>query len=398
MHLKNSDIIFDTIDNGIMILDENYNIIYWNNWLEFKTKITKNDILNKNLFDNFPNIKEKNLKRKIKTTLVLNSSSYYSVEPHKFLIDIKLHNITSKIYKSMQQRVTIVPYNIEKKQVCLYIYDQTVQSEINYKLNEALKELENYKNQLEARVEKEVLKSKEKDTMLSEQSKLASMGEMIGAIAHQWRQPLNTLSGNIQFLDDDFDDNMIDEKYIEQFINKNMELIKFMSNTIDDFRNFFRVDKEKNVFSIKDKVLKTLNILKSSLKINNITISINSEDDFQFYGMPTEFQQVILNIIHNAKDALVESNVQNKQIIIDIKSTGIITISDNANGIPKDIQHRVFEPYFTTKEEGKGTGIGLYMSKTIVEEHMYGTLSVASDEKGASFKILLTPMVLNEFK
>ncbi len=388
MHLNNPNIIFDTIDNGIIILDENINIIYWNKWLERRTNVKKDNILNTNLCEKFSNIKEKTLKRKIKTTLALNSASYYSVDPHKYLINIPLHNITGKIYKSMQQTVTIVPYNLEKKQVCLYIYDQTAQSETNYKLNNTLEELEEYKNNLEVKVEEEVLKSKEKDTLLSEQSKLAAMGEMIGAIAHQWRQPLNALSGNIQFLDDDFEDEMIDEEYIEKFIGKNMELIKFMSTTIDDFRNFFRIDKEKTTFNIRQKVIETINILKSSLNENNIEITINSED-FKVTAMPSEFQQAVLNIINNAKDALAELEVQNKQIIINIQSSGMLTINDNAGGIPEDIISRIFEPYFTTKEEGKGTGIGLYMSKTIIEEHMCGSLNVSNNNNGALFKINL---------
>jgi diguanylate cyclase (GGDEF)-like protein len=153
MTINNPDIIFDTLDNGIIILDEDLNVVYWNKWLDIKTKISSEDIVNQNFCKRFPNVKEKTLKRKIKTTLTLNAASYYSVEPHKYLIDIKLHNITNKIYTSMRQRVTIVPYDIEKKQVCLYVYDQTAQSEMNFKLNNTLKQLEKYKIELETKVE-----------------------------------------------------------------------------------------------------------------------------------------------------------------------------------------------------------------------------------------------------
>jgi diguanylate cyclase (GGDEF)-like protein len=153
MTIDNPDIIFDTLDNGIIILDENLKVLYWNKWLEVKTKIKSKEILEQNFCKRFPNIKEKTLKRKIKTTLILNAASYYSVEPHKYLIDIPLHNITNKIYTSMRQRVTVVPYNVEKKQVCVYVYDQTAQSEMNFKLNNTLKQLEKYKIELENKVQ-----------------------------------------------------------------------------------------------------------------------------------------------------------------------------------------------------------------------------------------------------
>jgi len=388
MEIKNINGIFNTINNGIIILDENLNILFWNRWLELRTKINSEDILGDNICKRFTNIKQSILIRKVKSSLTLNTPSFYSTTPHKYLIDISLNNITNKVYDSMQQSVTVVPYDLEKKQVCIYIYDNTPLCTTNYKLSRALDELEIYKNNLEQRVGHEVKLNQEKDTLLSEQSKLALMGEMIGAIAHQWRQPLNAISGNIQFLEDDFEDELIDEEYVEKFISKNMELISFMSNTIDDFRNFFRVNKEESIFSVRQKIIETLNILKSSIDSNKIDLVLNTQD-FNVKGMPTEFQQVILNIVNNAKDALVAKNISDKKIIIDISSSGTITVNDNANGVPKNILNRIFEPYYTTKEEGKGTGIGLYMSKAIIEEHMNGKLSVSNNSLGALFEIKL---------
>ncbi len=381
MILDNPNKIFDTIDNGIILLDENLNIIYWNKWLELKAKIDKKDILDSNILDRFTNINKKIFKRKVKVSLSLNTQSYYSVEPHRYLIDIKLSNITNQIYKSMQQKVTIVPYDIEKKYVCLYIYDQTIQSEINYRLQE-------HQHELEIKIDNAVMKSKEQDSIISEQGKLASMGEMIGNIAHQWRQPLNALSGHIQFLDDDYDDKLVDKKYIDNFIISNMKIIRFMSNTIDDFRNFFKTNKEKSLFSVRDKINETLSILSSSIKESDIKININTED-FIINSRASEFQQVILNIITNAKDALNEKAIDNKIIEINIHKSGIVTISDNAQGIPQGILNRIFEPYFTTKEKSSGTGIGLYMSKRIIEDSMGGEITVSNISIGAEFKIKL---------
>ena len=392
MKILNPDIIFNTINNGIIILDNDLNILYWNRWCEIKTKIVSKDILDKNICEEFPNINISVLKRKIKLTFLLNAPTFYSVNPHNYLIDIKINSITNRVYDSMQQSVTIVPYDIEKKLVCLYIYDDTVLSTSNFRLSLALQELELYKNQLEDKVSLELRLNKEKDTLIAEQSKLAAMGEMIGAIAHQWRQPLNALSGHIQFLEDDFDDNIVDKNYITKFIDKNMEFIKFMSNTIDDFRNFFRIDKVKIKFSVREKILHTIKIVQNDLNKYNIKLTINNED-FLSYGFTNEFQQVILNIINNSKDALIEKRIENKKIDIVVKELGTIEIIDNAKGINKDIIDRIYEPYFTTKEQGKGTGIGLYMSKKIIEDNMLGEIVTINYKDG-----LLTKIKLNETK
>ncbi|MEA3553687.1 MAG: cache domain-containing protein [Campylobacterota bacterium] len=224
-----------------------------------------------------------------------------------------------------------------------------------------------------------------KDKILHEQAKLAAMGEMIGAIAHQWRQPLNALSLNIQSLDDDYDDGLIDKKFIDKFIDTNKTTIKFMSNTIDDFRNFFRIDNEKIKFSIKESIQSVINIQSSQLKFLNISLNIKG-NDFDIVGYESEFKQVVLNIINNAKDEITNNNIKNGKIDILLKNNQI-QIKDNAGGIPLEIMDRIFEPYFTTKKQGQGTGIGLYMSKMIIEEKSLGTLSAKNDTNGAIFTI-----------
>ena len=144
--MMNNNIIFNSIDNGIIILDENMNILAWNYWLEIRTHIKENEIVNKNICEEFSYINEKRLKRKIKSVLVTKNPSFYNVDPHHFLIDIKINSITENIYTSMQQDITLVPYDIEKKQVCLYIYDKTSLCKTNYKLEKLNKELEELSN------------------------------------------------------------------------------------------------------------------------------------------------------------------------------------------------------------------------------------------------------------
>jgi len=247
-------------------------------------------------------------------------------------------------------------------------------------------QLQELNDNLKQEIEKRTNEILQKDKMLQEQAKLVAMGEMVGAIAHQWRQPLNSLSINIQNLDDDYEEGLIDALFIEEFITKQTQTIQFMSKTIDDFRNFFRVDKIKNDFWVKVSIEKTISLISAQLKNHNIQVSFQGED-FILNDVESEFQQVILNIISNAKDAIVQNHIEYGKINIELKQKYII-ISDNAGGIPEDIISRVFEPYFTTKEQGMGTGVGLYMSKLIIEQNMGGNLHVKNTQEGAEFKIL----------
>ncbi len=260
------------------------------------------------------------------------------------------------------------------------VIDLTELKDTYYKLEELNKNLQNS-------IDIKVDEIRKKDNILQQQSKMASMGEMIGAIAHQWRQPLNELGLSIQNLEYDYKFGQIDEKFIDEFIEYNKKTIMFMSDTIDDFRNFFRVDKEKKNFNVKEKTKSVIAMLSSQIKNNNITLDLIG-DDFIYNGFASEYSQMVLNIINNAKDALISNNIINPYIHIFLENESII-IKDNAGGIPNDIIDRVFEPYFTTKEQGKGTGMGLYMSKMIIEDNMGGSLSVENDKDGAIFIINL---------
>lgn len=244
------------------------------------------------------------------------------------------------------------------------------------------KELEENLQQL---VEEKTAENIKQGEALQQQSKMAAMGEMIGAIAHQWRQPLSALSVNIQNLEYEYEDELIDEKSIKEFIEKNNRTISFMSNTIDDFRNFFRVDKEKSYFSVKEAIESSLSMHSAQLKSHNIDSSIIG-DNFEVNGYKSEFIQVILNLINNAKDALIDNEIAKPEINIFLKNNQVF-IKDNAGGIKEDVLNRIFEPYFTTKEQGKGTGLGLYVSKMIIEDNMGASLKVSNIDNGAMFEI-----------
>ena len=271
--------------------------------------------------------------------------------------------------------------------ILLAIEDITERRAIEDGLTRAKKELQNLNEQLQEEVDKKTKENFKQFQLLQHQNKLALMGEMIGAIAHQWRQPLNELSIRLQKIHYKYKNNEINESYIEEFISKNLNTIAFMSKTIDDFRNFFRIDKEKRLFDIKSAIQEAINIQSAQLNNHNINLTLEG-NSFSFLGYKTEFQHAIINIISNAKDALIKREIKSPEIDIKIIENKIL-IHDNAKGIEESIIDRVFEPYFTTKAQGEGTGIGLYMSKMIIEDNMNGKISVKNENGGALFSIEL---------
>lgn len=226
----------------------------------------------------------------------------------------------------------------------------------------------------------------EKEKLLIHQNKLASMGEMINNIAHQWRQPLTHLSFINMDLELASSENKLASSYLVRKLHESNQQIEFMSHTIDNFRDFYKPNKEKEHFYLSESITQALAIMKPLLHKHKITLRFNIIVDKETYAYKNELAQVMLNLITNAKDALLLNEVQNPYIEIKLdKNT--ITIEDNAEGIDQNVIDDVFNPYFTTKE--KGSGIGLYMSKMIVESHFKGKISVENSRNGACFKIIL---------
>lgn len=254
---------------------------------------------------------------------------------------------------------------------------------------EANYQLEMLNNSLEEKLREEVKKNRNMDFMLIEQSRLAAMGEMIGNIAHQWRQPLNAVSLIIQDLEESYEFGEFNEEYLKASVRQAMDVIAYMSQTINDFRNFFKPNKEVLHFSVKDTIQRAINFVAGSLNDCNIRLEVDVENDVFVCGQPNEYSQVILNILNNAREACIGRQVADGRIAVHLGKEGdksVVTITDNAGGIPEEIIGKVFDPYFSTKESG-GTGIGLYMSKTIIEKNMKGCLSVRNNGRGAEFRI-----------
>jgi len=239
-------------------------------------------------------------------------------------------------------------------------------------------------------LKKIVNEKNEKEKFLIHKSKLAAMGEMINNIAHQWKQPLTHLgyiNMNLQLASTD---EVFDKVYLNKKIIESNEQIDFMTNTIDNFRDFYKPAKEKEVFLISKAVKKSIDIMRPLLKIHDITLTLELKKDSTLTSYENEYSQVILNLISNAKDELVDRNIENPTVTISIdsfKGKSITTVVDNAGGIKEDKLEKVFEPYFTTKDSG--SGIGLYMSKTIIDSHFKGELKAKNTKEGASFSIVI---------
>ncbi len=258
---------------------------------------------------------------------------------------------------------------------------KNINATLEFKVKEKTKELEEFNNKLKDKIKDEVSKNREKDQILYNQSKMAAMGEMIGNIAHQWRQPLSTISTAASGISLKIDFQMYCEEEIKKDLKSIVGTTQYLSQTIEDFRNFFIENKYKESFNLVNSIKKDINIINSSFKNNHIEL-ITSFEEITMFGIQNELTQAILNILTNAKDVLIEkvNHFEERRIIkIQIKAINnfaYIYIQDNGKGIKKQIIDKIFEPYFTTKHKSQGTGIGLYMTREIIVKHMKGEIKV----------------------
>ena len=268
-----------------------------------------------------------------------------------------------------------------------YSKEELLQSEIKKKtkqIEDQNTKLQDLNKNLEQRVDDEIEKNKYQKHMMFQQSRLAEMGEMISMIAHQWRQPISVISMGANNILVDIDLDCIEENTLRDHAQEIVDKTKELSSTIDDFRSFYKPNKQSVNINLEDVVEKSLNIIKSALKNNDIDLikKYNSNETIELFD--SEIIHVVLNILKNALDSLSENKIKDKSIIIKTENKKI-SIWNKGKGIPEDIIENIFEPYFSTKDEKNGTGLGLYMSKTIIENHHNGKLSVENIDDGVCF-------------
>jgi len=233
--------------------------------------------------------------------------------------------------------------------------------------------------------------NKKKDLMLEQQAKMAAMGEMIDAVAHQWKQPLNSISMMSDMLSHDFSNGLVDGEYIEEMTTTIHTQIEYMISTLNEFRTFFRPSKDKQLFSILACIESVQILLKDELISQNVTLHVDIDEALMIEGIANEFKHLFINFISNSVDAFSEKQTKDRTINIKAYEENdkvYIEFYDNAGGIPEPVIKSIFKPNVTTKKEGKGTGIGLYMSSQIVQKH-HGSINVHNSDVGAVFTVIL---------
>lgn len=283
--------------------------------------------------------------------------------------------------------------DLKQKELELRILNEELESRVAGRTSELATlnaELIKLNETLEKRVEGEVAKNRAKDIMLIQQNRQAAMGELLGHIAHQWKQPLNSIAVIIQSLELTASDGDLTEECIDETVGKIMALLDHMAQTMDVFRDFYRPEKEMTVFRLKDSIDTAIGFIAPALRQHAIAVELDVDPGLVALGHPREYAQVLLNLFSNARNALVERKIKAPRLKIKAYFEGgkaVVTISDNAGGIPETDLGRIFEPYFTSREAAGGTGVGLYMSKNIIEKSMGGTLRAANSDGGAQFRL-----------
>ena len=377
--------------NVYLVDEKGYFIIHRNslyNWSRYKQK-------QKTIYDEFP--KYAKLILSTQKPLFIKDKKYY-IQPLRFKNsqDLKLiyvekiekikdaeHYIAKRTFFTVLLAILVaIPFALLFSKPVNTMYES---------LQEKSNELKDLANNLEERVAQEIEKNAKKDRLLENQSKLAALGEMLANIAHQWRHPLTRLSLILQNIKLYSQKGKLDDELLDKYIQNSLEQIEYMSQTIDDFRNFYKDDKERVEFDISTSIKNAVNIIEASIKHNGIKMDIFIKEKIIYKGYPNQLSQVILNLLHNSKDALELNKVKNPYIKITLEKDekyAKIHIEDNAGGVPEEIIDKIFEPNFTTKKN-TGTGIGLYMSKTIINDNFNGKLYVRNSKEGAIFTIEL---------
>jgi len=335
--------------------------------------------------------------------------SYFKLYPHwKWIIgagtyldemDVEIAQRKATLKRSMQIEITsaiiiFLFFSLVANAFAIFLGKQIEKylNSYNAQVKEKTEQLQHLNKTLENKIHTEVQKSKEQEQLLIQKSKFIALGEMLSNIAHQWRQPLSQLSAIMMTLKFKYNLKKLDD---DTMLNKSKEaehLLEYMSKTINDFSEFFKPEKAKKEFFIKKTVDAALSIIGKSTQKKTIEIYQSIPENAKIFGYKNEFEQVLLNIITNAKQILLEKKIEKPRISIKVKNDKTytyISIKDNAGGIKVEPIDKIFEPYFTTKESTGGTGIGLYMSKLIIEKSMGGILIAKNKNKGASFIIRL---------
>jgi PAS domain S-box-containing protein len=370
--IEDKAVLLDSIADGVYGVDKESNCTFINRVALEMLELQENEVLGKNQHDVFHHHKPNGEKYMIEDCpiyLSLNDRQTRTCEEYFIKKDNTFFPVCLTVAPTSDNGVVVVFRDITSRK--------------------------EYEKILKEKVEEEVSKNRTKDILLQHQARLAAMGEMMGNIAHQWRQPLNAITTVISGLVAKQKYDLLQKNDISDANEQILEYAYFMSNTIDDFRNFFNTSQEQQEFFLHDSIYESVNIIKKTYENLQIDLDINIDEHLSIIGIKNLLSQVILNILTNAKDAFQYKNINQKTVTINAKKINsmiIINIQDNAGGVQDTIIDKIFDPYFTTKHQSRGTGIGLYMNTQIIQMHFNGTITCTNElnehnELGACFTI-----------
>jgi C4-dicarboxylate-specific signal transduction histidine kinase len=378
----------------ILMIATYIQIVDFNMLYEEETKQLQEILLSKEE----PHLTQKEIETYIEEKAANKKTTIEKIIGLSFIILILISLVAFMISRKMALLLNKYKHDIEKSK------NELLESnlQLEEKIKDKTKKLENFNDKLKKEIEKEVSKSRQKDSALFQQSKMAAIGEMLENIAHQWRQPLSTISTIASGMALKLEYNIFNQDEAKKDLRHMVDTTKKLSSTIDYFQKYFSKSNVFEDFNLSDIIKSNLAFLETTMKSNHIDVVTHFKDDITIFGLKNEFAQALMNIFNNAKDALIANiDIKYKRVIcVNLyKENGktIIDITDNAGGIAQEILDKIFDPYFTTKHKSQGVGIGLYMAQEIIVKHMKGSLNVqntnfvldGSDYKGAKFTIVL---------
>ena len=374
--------IIDSTKEGFWLLDEELNIISINHSFATMLGYEESELLGRRPYELLALVDEQQAICEAKAGTV-NTSVQRTYEL----------TFVTKEGREFHTIVNATTINLPEHRVrtFAFITDISEQKALEQTLIEQQRSINELNNDLTQRVEAEVQANRKKDHIMYQQARLASMGEMVANIAHQWRQPLNIIALIMQEFYISGQLGTLDREKIEKEYARANSVLQYMSNTIDDFRTFFKHNNDGELFYVNSAIDSVMTLISKTMEHNNIEIRMNIEDNITVFGHKNEFIQALVNIINNAREAIV---THTKSGVIELKaytdSTDVkITIQDNGGGILKKDIDQIFEPYFTTKHQTQGTGLGLYMSHQIIVNNMDGSIYAKNREEGTCFYISL---------
>ena len=366
---REDDLLYKKIINltteGFWLLDDHLEIIDINSSLSTLLEYTKEDMIGKTPFE---------------FIALQSQEKCFKIEEHlkeqtQRIFELSLRSKSGTILHFIANSTTIISKNSEIRTFS-FLTDISKQKEIE----------EGLTNEIQVKIEE----NRDKDSIMYQQSRLASMGEMISHIAHQWRQPLNILALVMQDIYISSQLGTLDNEKVDKSYEKSNDVLQYMSQTIDDFRNFFNQSNEASLFNLNKTITSIQTLVGSTFEHRKIAFTTELNDSFTLNGSENELIQVIINLINNAQDAIENSKVKAGHVTLTVFQTDntiVLQVKDNGGGVKESILPKIFDPYFTTKHKTQGTGLGLYMSRQIIQKSFDGTIVVINEEKGAAFSI-----------